>query len=57
MKYWLIDRASFRQEDFQILQKISEIIKDSGEIGSFQLGNLFIDIIQMNEYQNNLIKL
>ncbi len=52
-----IDRASFRQEDFQILQKISEIIKDSGEIGSFQLGNLFIDIIQMNEYQNNLIKL
>jgi hypothetical protein len=52
-----IDRASFRQEDFQILQKISEIIKDSGEVGSFQLGNLFIDIIQMNEYQNNLIKL
>ncbi len=33
-----------------------EIIKDSGSIGSFQLGNLGIDIIQMNEYQNDLIK-
>lgn len=52
-----IDRASFNQQDFQIIQQLSEIIKDSGAIGSFQLGNLFIDIIQMNEYQNNLIKL
>ena len=51
-----LDRASFNQEDFQIIQQLPEIIKDSGQIGSFQLGNLFIDIIQMNEYQNNLIK-
>ena len=51
-----IDGASFHQQDFQIIQQLPEIIKDSGEIGSFQLGNLFIDIIQMNEYQNNLIK-
>lgn len=51
-----LDAASFNQEDFQIIQQLSEIIKDSGQIGSFQLGNLFIDIIQMNEYQNNLIK-
>ena len=52
-----LDRASFNQEDYKIIQQLSEIIKDSGAIGSFQLGNLFIDIIQMNEYQNNLIKL
>jgi len=52
-----IDRAAFHQQDFQIIQQLSEIIKDSGEIGEFQLGNLFISIIQMNEYQNNLIKL
>ncbi len=51
-----IDRASFHQQDFQTIQQLPEIIKDSGAIGSFQLGNLFIDIIQMNEYQNNLIK-
>jgi len=52
-----LDRASFHQQDFQIIQQLSEIIKDSGEVGNFQVGNLFIDIIQMNEYQNTLIKL
>jgi len=52
-----IDRNTLTQQDFQIIQQLSEIIKDSGEIGEFQLGNLFISIIQMNEYQNNLIKL
>ena len=52
-----IDRNTFTQQDYQIIQQLSEIIKDSGEIGEFQLGNLFISIIQMNEYQNNLIKL
>ena len=38
-------------------QQLPEIIKDSGDIGTFQIGNIFIDIIQMNEYQNTLIKL
>ena len=52
-----IDRETFTQQDFQIIQQLSEIIKDSGEVGKFQLGNLFIEIKQMNEYQNNLIKL
>ena len=52
-----IDRNTFIQHDFQIIQQLSEIIKDSGEIGKFQLGNLFISIIQMNEYQNDLIKI
>ena len=52
-----IDRTTFTQQDFQILNQLSEIIKESGEIGIFQLGNLFINIIQMNEYQLNLIKL
>jgi len=52
-----LGRNTFTQQDFQIIQQLPEIIKDSGAIGSFQLGNLFIDIIQMNEYQNTLIKL
>ena len=52
-----IDRNTFTQQDFQIIQQLPEIIKDSGEVGEFQLGNLFINIFQMNEYQNNLIKL
>jgi FkbM family methyltransferase len=52
-----IDKDTFTNQDFQIIQNLSEIIKDSGDIGKFQLGNLIIEIKQMNEYQNFLIKL
>ena len=51
-----IDGKLFNQEDFKIIQQLSEIIKDSGQVGEFELGNLFINIIEMNEYQNDLIK-
>ena len=50
-----IDGSKFSQQDFQIIQQLSEILKDSGEIGSFELVNLHIDIIQMNTYENQLI--
>ena len=49
------DASKLNQQNFQIIQQLPEIIKDSGEIGSFQLDIFTIDIIQMNEYQNNLI--
>ena len=51
-----IDGKLFNQEDFKIIQQLSEIIKDSGQVGEFELGNLFINIIEMNEYQDDLIK-
>ena len=51
-----IDGKLFNQQDFQIIHQLGDIIKDSGTIGKFQLGNLTIEIFQMNEYQNNLIK-
>ena len=51
-----VDRNTFDNSDFQLLQQLPEIIKDSGEIGKFQLGNLFITINAMNEYQNQLIR-
>jgi len=50
-----IDGSKFSQQDFQVIQQLSEILKDSGEIGSFELGNLHMDIIQMNTYEKNLI--
>lgn len=52
-----VDRNKFNQQDFQIIQQLPDIIKESGDIGKFQLGNLFITIREMNEYQNALIKL
>lgn len=52
-----VDQATFDNETFRYLQNISQIIKESGEPGRFKLGNMVIDIIQMNEYQNTLINI
>jgi glycosyltransferase involved in cell wall biosynthesis len=51
------DASKLNQDNFQLLQQLPDIIKDSGEIGSFQLDIFTVDIIQMNEYQNALIKI
>ena len=50
-----VDGNNFNQQDFQIIQKLNDIIKDSGEIGEFEIGNLIITINSLNEYQNDLI--
>ena len=50
-----IDGNKFTQENFQYIQQLSEILNDSGEIGSFELGNLYIDVIQLNKYEKDLI--
>jgi len=52
-----VDGTSFNQQDFKILTQLSDIIKDSGSIGRFKLGNIIVEIIQMNEYQDKLIKI
>jgi GT2 family glycosyltransferase len=50
-----IDGNTFNQQDFQYIQQLNDIIKESGEIGEFQLGNLYIKINSLKEYQNDLI--
>jgi len=50
-----MDGTTLTQEDFNIIQQLSEILKDSGEIGEFELGNLKITINSLTEYQNDLI--
>ena len=52
-----IDRNTFNNQDFQIIQQLPGIIKDSGEVGEFEIGNLYIKINALTEYQNDLIKL
>ena len=52
-----MDGLNISHQDFQIIQQLPEIIKDSGEVGRFSLGNLIIEILQLNEYQNGLIYL
>jgi len=52
-----VNGPTFTQQDFDYITKLPFIIKDSGEKGRFQLGNIEVEIIQMNEYQNTLIKI
>jgi glycosyltransferase involved in cell wall biosynthesis len=51
------DVNTFNQEDFIIIQQLGDILKDSGEIGTFQISNLTITINSLTEYQSNLIKI
>jgi glycosyltransferase involved in cell wall biosynthesis len=51
------DAYKFTQNDFNTIQQLSEIIQDSGEVGTFELGNLKITIYSLTEYQNELIHL
>lgn len=50
-----IDGRTLNNDDFKIIQQLAKIIQDSGEVGRFTLGNLTIEIVQMNEYQHTLI--
>jgi glycosyltransferase involved in cell wall biosynthesis len=52
-----VDANNFTSQDFQVIQQLNNIIKDSGEIGMFQIGNLKITINNLTEYQDNLIYL
>jgi len=52
-----IDGNKFTQQDYQIIQQLSAIIQDSGEIGTFELGNLKITINNLNSYEKDLIKI
>ena len=52
-----IDGSNITQQDYQMLTQLSEIIKDSGEIGEFELGNLKVKINKMEEHQRKLLKL
>lgn len=49
------DAKQLGNHNFQYIQQLPEIIKDSGEIGTFQLDIFTINIYNMEEYQQNLI--
>ena len=50
-----IDGNKFNEQDYNYLQQLSEIIQDSGEPGEFELGNLKINIMQLNTSEKELI--
>ena len=50
-----IDGNTFTQLDFQYIQILSEILKDSGQPGTFRLGNCQISIVSLNATESDLI--
>ena len=53
-----INGKNFTQTDYQYLQQISSIIKDSGDDNSvYELGNITVKVNSKIEYTNQLIKL
>jgi len=51
------DANQLNQQNFQLLTQMPSIIKDSGEVGEFEIDIFRIVISHLEEYQNNLIKL
>ena len=52
-----VDGNTFTQQDFQIIQQLNAIIKDSGQVGKFKVGNVFVRINKLQERQNELINI
>jgi glycosyltransferase involved in cell wall biosynthesis/2-polyprenyl-3-methyl-5-hydroxy-6-metoxy-1,4-benzoquinol methylase len=51
------DATQLTQQSFQLLQQLPDIIKESGEIGEFELEIFKIKIQNIWEYQNDLVYL
>lgn len=52
-----IDRTTFNQIDFEILQQLPMILQMNGSPGKFMLGTMTLEIKALTEYQNTLINL
>lgn len=50
-----IDGNTFTQTDFQYIQQLSEILQDSGQPGTFKLGNCQITIVSLIARESELI--
>lgn len=50
-----INLDTFNQDDFNIIQNLSKIIQDSGEIGVFSIGNIEIEINKLEDISKSLI--
>jgi glycosyltransferase involved in cell wall biosynthesis len=50
-----IDSNRMSNQDYMYIQQLAEIIQQSGEIGSFQLGTLNITINHLETYEKDLI--
>jgi len=52
-----IDGNTFSQQDYMYIQQLNDIIKETNDLGTFEIGNLKITINSLEEQQNKCIKL
>lgn len=50
-----IDKNTFTQNDYLMIQQLPDIIKSEAEVGIYELGNLTIEVALLEEYQDKLI--
>jgi glycosyltransferase involved in cell wall biosynthesis len=51
------DATRLNQQNFQLLQQFPSIVKESGDVGKFELDIFTIEINHLEEYTNDLIKI
>jgi hypothetical protein len=52
-----IDGDTFTQQDYNYIQHLNDIVKETNELGTFELGNLKITINNLEEQQHKYINL
>ena len=52
-----IDGNTFTQQDYSYIQQLNDIIKETNDIGVFQIGNIKLTINNLKEQQHKYIKL
>jgi hypothetical protein len=52
-----IDGNTFNNQDYQYIQQLNDIIKETNDVGTFELGNIKITVNNLQEQQHKLIKL
>jgi len=52
-----VDGNTFTNQDYNYITQLNDIIKETNEIGTFQIGNLKVTINSLEEQQNKLIRL
>jgi glycosyltransferase involved in cell wall biosynthesis len=50
-----IDGKQFMQQDYNLIENLSAIIQDSGEVGTFEISNLKVTIMHIHNRVNELI--
>jgi hypothetical protein len=52
-----IDGKTITQQDYNYIQQLNDIVKETNEAGTFQIGNLKITINSLEEQQHKYIRL